>query len=138
MSWLGWTLVGIASSGVYAIVCKKALGMMTWQQFMFWDMATYIVIVGVMFWLTKQDLVFGEPMGWAVLCCVIGFVGMMAANIAFQRGKVSLVAPMLAVYPAVTMALAVPLLGEALTVKKVIGMVLAVVAVSLLAEGSSG
>ena len=132
MSWFWYAVLAIVSGGVYAIVAKKALGMMSWQQFMFWDMVVYIALITVVFLMSKEKVVFGLPMVLAIVCCLIGFVGMVATSVAIQRGKVSVVTPMIAVYPAVTLALAVMFLHEPVTLRKVGGMLLAVGAVVLL------
>lgn len=136
MNWLWWALLAIAMSGIWGIVAKNALSKMTWQQFMFWDMVTYVVLMGATVLLSRQKIVMGPAMWWAVAACAIGFVSLLAGNIALQRGRASVVVPVMAVYPALTMVLAIPLLGEHVTATKVIGVMMAVGAVVLLSDGS--
>jgi transporter family protein len=136
MSWFWYAILAVVSGGVYAIVAKKALGLMSWQQFMFWDMVVYVVLITVVFLWSREKVAFGLPMVLAIVCCLIGFVGMVATSVAIQRGRVSVVTPVIAVYPAVTLALAVLLLHEPVTMRKVSGLIMAVVAVVLLGGGS--
>ena len=62
-----------------------------------------------------------------------GVLGLTAYFHALQKGQASLVVPLTATYPMVTVALSVLVLGEPITPVKVLGVVLIVAGVMLLA-----
>ncbi len=70
---------------------------------------------------------------WAALVAgVFGGAGYVLFMKAVQEGKASVVIPLTALYPAVTVALAVLLLGEGMTMLRAAGIALAVIAAVLL------
>jgi len=62
---------------------------------------------------------------------LLGFLGALCFLFAVTKGPVSLIAPLSALYPILSVALAVIFLHEAITVKQCIGIVFAILAVVL-------
>lgn len=69
----------------------------------------------------------------ALITGVLGFVGALCFLVAVSKGPVTLVATLSALYPVVSILLAVFLLNETLTVRQGVGVVLALIAMVLVA-----
>ncbi|MDX2447826.1 MAG: EamA family transporter [Desulfobacterales bacterium] len=67
----------------------------------------------------------------AVTAGLVGFVGALCFLFAVSKGPVSIIAPLSALYPILSVILAMVFLNEAVTVKQGIGILFAVVAVIL-------
>jgi transporter family protein len=70
--------------------------------------------------------------GFAVLAGVAGSIGSIFFYLALRQGKTSVVVPLTALYPLITVALSVLFLREEISGVKVIGIILALVASLLL------
>jgi len=93
-----------------------------------------IIAVTVLFFLNfKIDV---HPMGMAlgVTTGLIGFLGALCFLYAVSKGPVTLVATLSALYPIISIVLAVFFLNETLTVKQGIGIVFGLVAMFLVAS----
>lgn len=69
----------------------------------------------------------------AILTGTLGFMGAFCFLTAVSKGPVTLVATLSALYPAVSIVLAISLLNETMTVRQGIGIALALVAMILVA-----
>ena len=75
-----------------------------------------------------------RPWAWGILAGVLNASGTMALYRSFEIGKMSIVAPLSASYPVLTLLLSM-LTGERLTLARLVGMALAISAVILVAHG---
>jgi len=75
-----------------------------------------------------------HPLGWlfVVLAGLAGTIGTAAFYIALSGWKVSVVVPLTALYPAVTILLSLLFLREEVALHQIIGVVLAVAAIFLI------
>jgi bacterial/archaeal transporter family protein len=71
----------------------------------------------------------------AAASATLGALGMVTFYLALDRGKASLVAPVIGVYPALVALLSVVFLSERLSVVQVIGVGLAIAGVILVGSG---
>jgi transporter family protein len=71
----------------------------------------------------------------AIVTGVLGTIGFLCFLYALTTGSVSVVTTLTALYPAVTILLAVVFLRESITLRQVAGMGLAIVSVILLSRG---
>lgn len=71
----------------------------------------------------------------AVISGLCGGAGLVTFYMALERGKASLVVPLVGVYPAVVAVLSVALLGDRLTAVQAAGIALAVTGVVLIGTG---
>ncbi len=69
-------------------------------------------------------------MRWGGL--IAGFLGQLTLYNALKAGEASIVVPISATYPLVTLIIAVLILGESVTLAKVLGIVLVICGVALL------
>jgi drug/metabolite transporter (DMT)-like permease len=75
-----------------------------------------------------------EPWAWGILAGVLNTSSTLALYRSFEIGKLSIVAPISACYPVLTMLLSA-LTGERLTALRLFGLVLTIVGVILVARG---
>ena len=77
-------------------------------------------------------------MAWflAILGGALNGLGVLTSMAAFHHGgKASVVTPLIALYPVVTVALAVPFLHEKISHRELAGIILALVATAILSYG---
>ncbi|MCC6044579.1 MAG: EamA family transporter [Desulfurococcales archaeon] len=73
-----------------------------------------------------------KSLGIALLGGLMGALGGLMLIIALRLAEASIVVPLTSIYPAVTVALSIALLGESVTTRKIAGVILAIIAVILL------
>jgi len=134
--WLAFSLLTIAVWGAWGAVSEVAsegIDADTNQVFFTFGLLPLIAIV----WRSPRNKEGGDGrrigIGWAFLTGILGGTG----NIAFFRalvlgGKASVVSPVTALFPLVTVILAVTLLHERVGTAQKFGLVLALVAIYLL------
>ena len=134
--WLAFSLLTILLWGAWGAVSKVSsdgVEANTNQIFFTFGLMPLILIV----WRLPRNFANGEArrkgIAWAFLTGILGGTG----NIAFFRalamgGKASIVAPVTALFPLVTVILAVTLLHERIGTAQKAGLVLALIAIYLL------
>jgi bacterial/archaeal transporter family protein len=96
----------------------------------------YFVLIPLAFIFLKFPRTINTPgFLYSLLGGVCMCVGTIAYMFALKKGEVGIVTSITALYPALTMALSMVFLGETLSVKKCIGLVLACVSFVVLASG---
>jgi len=83
----------------------------------------------------KPTVAFNMQTATAMLVGVLGVSASMTFYYALERGKVSIVVPLTAMYPIVTVVLAAVILKEELSLTQGVGVLLAIVAVLLISIG---
>ena len=98
----------------------------------FESLGTIVVALGLLW--AMQFRVQMHPIGIALALTtgVLGLLGALSFLVAVDRGPVSLVTILSALYPALTVSLAVLFLGETITIKQACGMLLALVSMALI------
>jgi transporter family protein len=135
-AWFFYSLLTILAWGAWAAVSKIASGGVdayTNQFFFSIGLLPLVVLVG---WRSGQGKLgrgSAKGVGWAFLTGILGGAG----NIAFFHaliigGKASIVVPTTALFPLVTVILAVVLLHERVNIRQRVGLVLALAAIYLL------
>jgi len=133
--WLGWTLATITSWGVWAVLSNqlsKEIESPAQAQVL---STIGIVPVVLALWMMKDQPAAGDRRRGILIALGSGIVSCLG-NIAFfdvfSRGtKAAAVIPITALYPAVTVLLAIPLLGERLNRWQAIGIGLSMCAIWL-------
>jgi len=92
------------------------------------------LLVALGIWFSMQFRLQTQPTGMALAFAtgVLGLLGALCFLVAVARGPVSLVTILSALYPALTVCLAVLFLGETITLRQGCGMVLALVSMVLI------
>ncbi len=139
-AWLGLSLVALLGWGITGVTQKLATR----------DLSTGFAMIFFSggFFVVALAIALVQPLTWDVgvtlwgLACLIGLLFTLASLLLFAAlsagGKVSIVSPLGALYPVITVVAAVPLFDERITLPKVLGIVLAVAAgVALSWQGGS-
>ena len=135
--WLVYALLALLLWGAWGAVLKLASRNMVWQQLYFYSglaTITAVVVVGLLnahsvLSVGKLDAVI------AVVAGVFGTLGYIFMVKSLEAGgDASIVVPLTALYPAVTAVIAFTVLSEKPTLEKIVGIVLAIVAVYLLSR----
>jgi transporter family protein len=129
-AWMIYALLTLAFWGVTGVTQKLATNSISVELSLIWFSAAFLPIAGVI--LLVQSLDWRISAGaWflAILGGALNGLGVLTSFAAFRSGgKASIVTPLIALFPVVTVALAVPILHEHITRREGLGIVLAVAA----------
>lgn len=137
--WLKWSLATIVLWGMWGLVSKVAsAGMDAAMNQLLYTAGLAPLLLFVMILVRRRES--GHPRTgrvsggvWAFLTGILGGIGNIAFFLALARGgKASVVAPVTALFPMVTVLLALAVLGERLSRRQWAGLGLAFVAIYLL------
>jgi len=131
--WLAAALLALLLWGAWGVALKYASVGVTWYQLYFYSNLAILAVMLVMLAVFRGSLAASKMnIGYAFAAGLMGTLGYIFLVIAVQHGRVSIVVPMTAMYPAVTVILSVLLLGENITLRHALGIALALVSVLLL------
>lgn len=121
--------------GISDFVYKRAAvaGVVT-HQLMMVQSSLYGIIV-LVYGVATNTLVLNLPSLWGVVAALFAFTGFYNFAKSLQLGSVSTIAPIFRLSFTISAALAVAFLGEALTLPKLVGLLLAPIAIWLLLAG---
>jgi drug/metabolite transporter (DMT)-like permease len=126
------------SADLFARFATRKIG--TLRTMLYMQLAGFILLTLAMRWLGGwghlADGSGWRPWAWGILAGVLNASGTMALYRSFEIGKMSIVAPLSASYPVLTLLLSV-LSGERLTVARFAGLALAILGVIVVARGET-
>jgi transporter family protein len=129
-----WTLLAVVTFGAWGFFPKLAVNYISPQSALIYQVigGLFVGIVGLAMLNFKPET---HPMGilYALLTGITGVLGTLFYYAAASRGQISIVASLTALYPLITILLAIIFLHETLVLKQVIGLCFAVAAIVLLA-----
>ncbi len=132
------TALSWGSADLFARFATRKIG--TLRTMLYMQLTGFVLLTLVMRWLGGwghlMDGSGWRPWGWGILAGLLNAAGTMALYRSFEIGKMSIVAPISASYPVLTLLLAV-LTGERLTLARLVGMALAILGVILVARGET-
>ena len=128
--WLKPSLLALFFWGLWGILTKIGAQKVQWQTMLiFFALGT--LVIGLLAKPEMHDFNRYHLIGLAAgIACAIGF---MYFYIAMSRGSASIVIPITSLYVAVASVMAFIILSEPVTLKKVLGIICAIVAIALLA-----
>jgi len=135
--WMGYALLTLVLWGLTGLTQKLATNYVSVELSLIFFSAAFVPIAGVILILQPLDWKI-SALAWflAILGGVLNGLGVLASLAAFHHGgKASVVTPLIALYPVVTVALAVPFLHERISRREVAGIILALVATAILSYG---
>lgn len=132
---LAWSAVAIVGWGLYGIFAKQSSGRIGMQAVFWTQLAMVLGAVIYLFFLRNlfpfntdgQGIILGLATGLSSLVAVVALFTLLS-----RQFPVSIVYPLTALYPLVTVILGIVFLGEAITPLRGLGAVLAVAAIVLL------
>lgn len=132
LAFLGW--------GIGAFLSKLAANRIGTQS-IFWDLLGYIpmILIYSMFAFKLKNLfslIQTDKTGiiLAFLAGLIGSIGVISFYYLMTKSEASVVTPLTALYPALTVVLGIIILHEGITVSKITGIILSLVAIFLLSR----
>jgi len=108
---------------------KLALEEMGWQELLLWTTLAYIAISLVLLVGFRERLRLVPAARWGVLASVFVVATVVTVSLALEKGDASQVLPVSASYPIFTAILAVIVLHERLTPRRMAGTALVIVGV---------
>jgi len=131
--WLGNALAALLCWGLWAFFPKLSLRYITPASSVFYEAVGVIFTGMAVVWLLGPRLE-GNFQGamYALLTGVFGTIGLYFFFTAVKTGPISVISSLTAMYPVVTVILAVLVLHESIKPRQVAGIVLALVAAGLL------
>ncbi|MCD6278355.1 MAG: EamA family transporter [Desulfurococcales archaeon] len=127
-----YSLLCLLLWGMWGLVLKLAYSGYTWLDVYFISAAASFTLALAVYFLSGGKVVLSKSAALAVLAGVLGGGGYIFFMKALETGKASIVIPLTALYPAVTVILALLLLGEKLSTVQALGITLAIIAAVLL------
>lgn len=132
--WLGYALATMVLWGLTGLTQKLATNYISVELSLIFFSAAFVPMAAVIMLFVHLDWRISH---WAWFLAILGGLlnglGVLASLAAFHHGgKASVVTPLIALYPVVTVALAVPLLHEKVSNREVAGIVLALLATAAL------
>ena len=132
-SWFIWTILAMITFGAWGFFPKLAVNYISPQSALIYQVigGLLVGIVGLAMINFKPET---HPMGilYAFLTGITGVLGTLFYYAAASRGQISIVVSLTALYPLITIMLAIIFLHETLMLKQVIGLGFAVAAIVLL------
>lgn len=132
-NWLVFSLLCIFLWGLWGFILKFTYKDLSWIQTYFLSSLASFTLATLIFLYCKGKVSLQHRSTYiAVLAGVFGSAGYVFFMKALDTGKASIVIPLTAMYPVVTVVLALLFLGEKVSVYQAIGIVLAVAAIILI------
>ena len=133
-SWFFWTILAMITFGAWGFFPKLAVSYISPQSALIYQVIGGM-LVGVLALAMLNFKPETHPTGilYALLTGITGVLGTLFYYVAASRGQISIVVSLTALYPLITILLAVVFLHETLVLKQVLGLCFAVAAIVLLA-----
>lgn len=134
--WIIWSILALLSWGFFGFFPKLSVRYMRPESAIIFEALGGLVVALIALYKVdfRPEI---HPQG-ILYAALTGFVGVMGALFYMQAAttkNVSVVAAITAVYPIITIALAMLLLRESLTWRQIAGMALALIAIWLISDG---
>jgi transporter family protein len=133
-NWYWLPLATMVCWGAWGIFGKLASAQINSKLLVLVSITTSFLLLWALFLVTGFEVEKNaRGLGYAVLAGVAGSIGSIFFYLALREGKTSVVVPLTALYPLVTVALGVLFLREDISTVKIVGIILALAATLLLA-----
>jgi transporter family protein len=136
--WVVASIITLVLWGVWGVLLKRvSVRGEWWEVYVATNSAIVVVLSAILVWKGMGSIV-SHGVNWLALAFITGAMGtlgyiflVLALN---WGGKASIVVPLTSLYPAVTAVLSLLVLGESITLRQGLGIVLAVIAIVLLSS----
>ncbi|RLI34314.1 hypothetical protein DRO53_03885 [Candidatus Bathyarchaeota archaeon] len=134
-SWLILSLAVVVMWGAWAFLVKLASQHLSWQEiFILSNLVFFLFTLGLLLYVKPSFAGASQAVFYVLLAGTIGSLGTISFYTALSLGKASIIVPLTALYPVVTVILSVLFLHETLTVKQALGVALAIAAILLISQ----
>ncbi len=133
-SWIFYVIICITFWGIWGFLAKIATKFLDPRQlFIYQGIGNLCVVLAIVFYEKKIDFNWRGSL-LALLVGVLGMLGALSFWNAIKTGPVAVTSSITALYPSVAVILALIFLKETLSLKQIIGVILALIAGVLLAS----
>jgi transporter family protein len=132
--WAVYSLMALVVWGFWGFLPKVAVNSLDPKTAFIYEVMGGVATGVIVFFIFKPELGGVALAGVipSVLTGVAGYIGLLCFLYALRGGKVSVIAPLTALYPVVSLALAIIFLKEKVSPVQITGIILAVVSVFLI------
>jgi len=131
-TWFVLSVITLLLWGIWGLLEKIALNTLSWQQTFIIASFGIISTVLIFFLFTRPQISISQGFYYAVLGGLIGGLGVILFYYALSQGKASVVIPLTALYPVVTVILSFLILQEKITLVQGVGILFALASIFLL------
>jgi len=132
MMWLFYSLITIICWGFWGVMLKMALNHISWQQSTIISTSVSVPVCLLIYIYYKPSISLSSPGFYPALAVgLINSIALVSNYLAIGLGKLSVVTPLIALYPLVTIALSIYVLNENITLTQGLGIVFAAIAIVL-------
>ena len=133
MNWLYSSIIALICWGIWGVLAKLASRYMEWSQvFVISSIASLIATVAVFVFFKPQIDVSSPGFNYSLLAGAAGSLAVVAFFAALGTGKASIVVPLTALYPVITIILSYLILSERISPTRGVGILLALAAIIFL------
>ncbi|NPA80654.1 MAG: EamA family transporter [Thermotogae bacterium] len=131
--WLLYSLLTVLFWGLWGFVVKVASRHLEWYQlYVLSNFVALVVSALLLAWRRESFLPDASATLLGILAGIMGTLGYILFILATKTGKVSIVVPLTATYPAITFLLGVLVLRESVQAHHALGLILAILGAVLL------
>jgi transporter family protein len=133
--WLVYSALALLIWGFWGFLPKMALSCLEPKTAFIFEVLGGAIAGIFAFFVLKPELGGAQIRGIipALLTGILGYLGLLCFMYAIRGGKICVVAPLTALYPVITMVLAVIFLKEKINMVQAAGIILALISVALIA-----
>lgn len=132
-NWILWALLAVILWGVQGYLVKLVAVHTDWKQFAtLFAIGEFVPIVVLYLYERPQANFLNLSSAYALASGIVALCGIIAMYLAFEKGKVSIVVTITALYPLITILLSVFLLRERITTIQGLGIFLAIIGMVLM------
>lgn len=133
MNWISYAILSTLLYGLWGVLSKMVLNHIGFTSLFIYDCLVFF-IGGLIALSLNNFKVETSYLGilYSILYGATGMVATLLFIVAVSKGKASLVTAITAVYPCITIVLAMLILKESITVKQFLGIILSIVGVMLI------
>ncbi len=135
MDWFAFSIISLVLWGVWGFLAKILLKTIEWQQlFVVSEIGALAVAIAAFLYL-RPAISMNQTFLYAAAAGAMGVLGSFALYLALSTGKASVIVPLTALYPVVTILLSFVVLQEKITLFQGAGVFFALVSMFLISLG---
>ncbi len=133
MNWLLGSLIALICWGIWGVFIKHASKYSSWQQIYIVSSLATVAASLLIFLITRPNISLSSPgFSFSLLAGLTSVIAIVSFYAAIEGGKASIVVPLTALYPIVTVLFSFLVLSERISPIKSVGVILSLVAIFLL------
>ena len=130
--WLIPALGFVLFTGLLGVTIKLALRNLEWPVLLLWTGIVYSVLAISVLATGVVSVGFGPGVGWAAVSGLLAAAGLICSFVALRHADAVVAVPVMSMYPVVTVIASLAILGESLSVTRLLGVLLVLAGVIVL------